>query len=141
MSASEQGWIEMCAPDYLRNIILIMAETGLWPCKQLRPMRKEQVDLTNGSVHLPDSKTSSGIADMPMTAKTHEALGPQMPVLTALQAVSGGRTDLSGSVAAQSYLFADISIRRNTQRPSSNFNSHALAAIPEAARIRVSALW
>ena len=41
-------------------------------------MRKEQVDLENGIVHLPDSKTVNGIADMPMTDRAHQAFASQM---------------------------------------------------------------
>ena len=67
LSASEQVGLEACAPVYLRNIIVIMVEMGLRPYRELTPMRKEQVDLQNGIVHLPDSKTVNGIADMPMT--------------------------------------------------------------------------
>jgi integrase len=41
-------------------------------------MRKEHVDLENRLVHLPDSKTESGIADMPMTERAREAFESQM---------------------------------------------------------------
>jgi len=41
-------------------------------------MRKEQVDLENRLVHLPDSKTESGIADMPMTERAREAFESQI---------------------------------------------------------------
>ena len=47
-----------------------MVEMGLRPYHELIPMRKEQVDLENGIVHLPDSKTVNGIADMPMTGQS-----------------------------------------------------------------------
>ena len=66
------------SPVYLRNIIVIMVEMGLRPYRELIPMRKEQVDLENGIVHLPDSKTVNGIADMPMTARVREAFTLQM---------------------------------------------------------------
>jgi integrase len=36
-------------------------------------MRKDQVDLDNGIVHIPDSKTVNGIADMPMTEPAWQA--------------------------------------------------------------------
>jgi hypothetical protein len=36
------------------------------------------VDLENRLVHLPDSKTESGIADMPMTERAREAFESQM---------------------------------------------------------------
>ena len=62
----------------MRNIIVIMVEMGLRPYRELIPMRKEQVDLQNGIVHLPDSKTVNGIADMPMTDRACEAFALQM---------------------------------------------------------------
>ncbi len=78
LTASEQARLEACAPVYLRNIIVIMVEMGLRPYRELIPMRKEQVDLENGVVHLPDSKTVNGIADMPMTERAREAFAAQM---------------------------------------------------------------
>ena len=78
LSASEQVRLEACAPVYLRNIIVIMVEMGLRPYRELIPMRKQQVDLQNGIVHLPDSKTVNGIADMPMTDRVREAFVSQM---------------------------------------------------------------
>ena len=78
LTASEQARLEACAPVYLRNIIVIMVEMGLRPYRELIPMRKEQVDLENGVVHLPDSKTVNGIADMPMTERAGEAFASQM---------------------------------------------------------------
>ena len=78
LTASEQVRLEARAPAYLRNIIVIMVEMGLRPYRELIPMRKEQVDLENGIVHLPDSKTVNGIADMPMTDRAREAFASQM---------------------------------------------------------------
>jgi len=67
MAASEQERIEFFAPDYLRDAIVILVETGMRPYKELTPMRKDQVDLEQGVAHILDSKTASGIADMPLT--------------------------------------------------------------------------
>ena len=78
LAASEQAWVEACAPAYLGNIIVIMVEMGLRPYRELIPMRKEQVDLERGIVHLPDSKTVNGIADMPMTDRARAAFAAQM---------------------------------------------------------------
>ena len=78
LTASEQVRLEACATPYLRNIIVIMVEMGLRPYRELIPMRKEQVDLENGIVHLPDSKTVNGIADMPMTERAREAFASQI---------------------------------------------------------------
>ena len=78
LTASKQAWLEACAPLYLRNIIAIMVEMGLRPYRELTPMRKQQVDLENGIVHLRDSKTVNGIADMPMTDRARQAFASQM---------------------------------------------------------------
>ena len=78
LTASEQARLEACARVYLRNIIVIMVEMGLRPYRELILMRKQQVDLQNGIVHLPDSKTVNGIADMPMTDRVREAFASQM---------------------------------------------------------------
>ena len=78
MNASEQRRIEAVAPEYLRNIIVIMTEMGLRPYRELLPIRKTNVDLANSLVHIPDSKTTGGIADMPMTAEARAAFIRQM---------------------------------------------------------------
>src|SRR6185312_7855605 len=78
MSASEQQKIEFAAPGYLRNIVIIVSELGLRYKKELLPMKKEQVDLENGIVHIADSKTTTGIGDMPLTNAAREAFRRQM---------------------------------------------------------------
>lgn len=78
MPASEQARIEFVAPDYLQDAIVILVEMGLRPYKELTPVRKEQVDLGNGILHIPDSKTASGVADMPMTELSQEAFRRRM---------------------------------------------------------------
>jgi integrase len=78
MTGSEQARIEFCAPDYLRDAVVILVEMGLRPYKELMPMKKQQVDLENGVVHIPDSKTTSGVADMPMTDLAREAFRRRM---------------------------------------------------------------
>jgi len=65
---SEQQRIESHGPQYLRNIIRIITETGLRVYKELTPMRKNQVDLQNAVVWIPDSKTPNGIAEVPLTS-------------------------------------------------------------------------
>ena len=80
MSWSEQQRIEFHAPDYLCNIIRIITETGLRVYKELMPMRKEQVDLENAVVWIPDSKTPNGIAEMPLTEIAVEAFREQILV-------------------------------------------------------------
>ena len=78
MTATEQAKIEFNAPAYLRNVIVILTEMGLRPFKELMPMKKSQVDLENAVVHIPDSKTPSGIGNMPMTAPARDAFKAQI---------------------------------------------------------------
>ncbi len=66
VSWSEQQRIEFQAPEYLGNIIRI-TETGLRVYKELMPMKKDQVDLENAVIWIPDSKTPNGIAEVPLT--------------------------------------------------------------------------
>ena len=61
---SEQRTIEAHAPEYLRNIVKIITETGLRIYKELIPMKKEQLDLANATVWIPDSKTPNGRASL-----------------------------------------------------------------------------
>ena len=78
MTAAEQAQIEFWAPAYLKNAIRILAEMGLRPFKELMPIKREQVDLENSVVHITDSKTPTGIGDMPMTALAREAFKAQI---------------------------------------------------------------
>jgi integrase len=65
MTWSEQQRIEAAGPQYLCNVIRIITETGLRVYKELACIRKEQVDLKNRTVFIPDSKTVNGIAEVP----------------------------------------------------------------------------
>jgi integrase len=80
MTWSEQQRIEFQAPEYLRNIIQIITETGLRVYKELMPMTKEQVDLENAVVWIPDSKTPNGIAEVPLTDLALEAFREQIGI-------------------------------------------------------------
>jgi integrase len=73
MKATEQERIQFFAPHYLKHVVTIISEMGLRPYKELLTMMKSQVDLDNGVVHIPDSKTPSGVADMPMTELAKQA--------------------------------------------------------------------
>lgn len=77
---SEQQRIKFQAPEYLRNIIQIITETGLRVYKELMPMKKEQVDLENAVVWIPDSKTPNGIAEVPLTELALEAFRDQIRI-------------------------------------------------------------
>ena len=78
MSSSEQQRIEGAAPRHLKNAIRIIAETGLREYKELAPMKKDQIDLGNAVVWIPDSKTPNGIADVPLTNVAVEAFRDQL---------------------------------------------------------------
>lgn len=75
---SEQSKIEEHAPAYLRNVIRIITETGLRVYKELACIKKEQVDLANRMVFIADSKTPTGIAEVPLTDIALEAFKNQM---------------------------------------------------------------
>ena len=78
VSWSEQQRIEAHAPEYLRNIIRIISETGLRVYKELLPMKKEQLDFINKTVWIPDSKTPSGVAELPLTEVAIQAFRSQL---------------------------------------------------------------
>jgi integrase len=80
MAWSEQQRIEFQAPEYLRNIIRIISESGLRVYKELMPVKKEQVDLENAVVWIPDSKTPNGIAEVPLTDLAREAFREQIRI-------------------------------------------------------------
>ena len=77
---SEQERIESHGPEYLRNVVQIITETGLRVYKELAPMKKDLVDLPNAVVWIPDSKTPNGIAEVPLTPLAAEALRRQMAI-------------------------------------------------------------
>lgn len=78
MCWSEQQKIETEAVGYLRNVIRIVAETGLRIYKELTPMKQDQVDLVNKVVWIPDSKTPNGVAEVPLTDIALEAFRDQL---------------------------------------------------------------
>ena len=77
---SEQERIEAHGPEYLRNVVRIITETGLRVYKELAPTRKDQVDLSNAIVWIPDSKTPNGTAEVPMTPLALEAFRRQIAI-------------------------------------------------------------
>jgi integrase len=78
MTWSEQQSIEFHAPQYLKNVIRIITESGLRVYKELASMRKEQIDVANAVVFLPDSKTPNGVAEVPLTEAALEAFKSQI---------------------------------------------------------------
>jgi len=77
---SEQQKIELRAPEYLRNVIRIITETGLRIYKELAPMKKDQLDLENRMVWIPDSKTPNGVAEVPLTEIATSAFRDQLAI-------------------------------------------------------------
>jgi integrase len=77
---SEQLRIEAFAPAYLANVIRIVTETGLRVYKELTPMRKDQVDLVNAVVWIPESKTPNGVAEVPLTEIAVKAFRSQLEI-------------------------------------------------------------
>jgi len=77
---SEQRLIESHATPHLRNAIQIITETGLRVYKELTSMRKDQVDLVNATVWIPDSKTPNGVAEIPLTPLAVEAFKNQLSI-------------------------------------------------------------
>lgn len=80
VSWSEQQRIESHAPQYFVNVIRIITETGLRVYKELAPMRKDQVDLANAVVWIPESKTPNGVAEVPLTEIALEAFRDQLEI-------------------------------------------------------------
>ena len=78
VSWSEQQRIEAQAPSHLRNVVRIVTETGLRIYKELAPMERDQVDLENKVVWIPDSKTPNGVGEVPLTDMAVEAIRDQM---------------------------------------------------------------
>jgi integrase len=77
---SEQQKIEFAAPEYLRNVIRIVTETGLRIYKELTPMKKDQLDLVNRTVWIRDSKTPNGVAEVPLTDIAVAAFTKQLAI-------------------------------------------------------------
>ena len=74
---SEQQKIEFAAPAYMSNVVRIVTETGLRIYKELTPMKKDQLDLENRTVWIPDSKTPNGVAEVPLTEIAVDAFRKQ----------------------------------------------------------------
>jgi integrase len=75
VSWSEQQRIEAQAPSHLRNVVRIVTESGLRIYKELPSMRRDQVDVENKVVWIPDSKTPNGVGEVPLTDLAVEAFG------------------------------------------------------------------
>ncbi len=78
MTWSDQQQIEFQAPLYLKNVVRIITETGLRVYNELLRMKREQVDLDNAVVWIPDSKIPNGITEVPLTSLVSEAFRDQI---------------------------------------------------------------
>jgi integrase len=61
-----------------RNLVRILTETGLRINKELLTMQKDQVDIANATVWIPDSKTENGVAEVPLTPIAVDAFRNQL---------------------------------------------------------------
>ncbi len=77
---SEQQRIESHASECLRNAVRIITETGPRVYKELTPMRKDQVDIQNAVVWIPDYKTPNGVAEVPLSPLAIQAFISQMAI-------------------------------------------------------------
>jgi len=89
----------------LRNVIRIITETGLRVYKELTPIRKDQVDLQNAVVWIPDSKTPNGIAEVPLTSLAIEAFKSQMAISGEGPFLFSERSDSERALDPRSKLF------------------------------------
>jgi integrase len=78
VSWSEQQRIEAAAPSYLRNVVRIYHGDWSSDLQELTPMKKDQVDLENKVVWIPDSKTPNGVAEVPLAEFAVEAFRDQV---------------------------------------------------------------
>jgi integrase len=103
----------------------IITETGLRVYKELTPMKKDQVDLRNAVVWIPDSKTPNGTVEVPLTPLAVEAFRRQM-------AIAGDSpflfpSDLNQSEAPNHFqdgLAQDSSARQSSLFPNLRPSSH-----------------
>lgn len=81
MTWLEQQQIELQAPIYRQNVIRIITETDFRVYKELACMRTDQVDLANKLVFVENSKTPTGVAEVPLTDMVLESFHSQIEVV------------------------------------------------------------
>jgi integrase len=64
--------------EYPVAVIRIITETGFRIYKELIPRKKDQLDLENRTMWIPDSKTPNGVAEVPLTEFAVEAFRSQL---------------------------------------------------------------
>ena len=97
---SEQQLIEFHAPVYLANAIRIITETGLRVYRELAPMRKDQIDLANKIVWVPDSKTANGVAEVPLTDAALQAFEDRIGAAVRRDSRRPGRRRCAGPASS-----------------------------------------
>jgi integrase len=70
---AERKLLPFCSP-LLRDIIVLLRDTGMRPKKELFPMRIENLDWTNRVIFVPDSKTPTGRRYIPMSDRVVDLL-------------------------------------------------------------------
>ena len=70
---AERKLLPFCGP-LLRDIIVLLRDTGMRPKKELFPMRIENLDWNNRVIFVPDSKTPTGRRYIPMSDRVIDLL-------------------------------------------------------------------
>jgi integrase len=70
---AERKILPFCGP-LLRDIIILLRDTGMRPKKELFPMRIENLDCNNRMIFIPDSKTPTGRRYIPMSDRVKDLL-------------------------------------------------------------------
>jgi integrase len=70
---AERRLLSFCGP-LLRDIIILLRDTGMRPKKELFPMRVENLDWNNRVIFVPDSKTPTGRRYIPMSDRVVDLL-------------------------------------------------------------------
>ena len=100
-------------------MIRIITETGLRIYKELVAIKKDQVDLENRMLWIPDSKTPNGVAEVPLTELAVTAFRDQIrlsgdgPYLFPSELGTAGhlttlKTAWRGSAPGESSVFSDL---------------------------------
>jgi integrase len=66
--------LSMAAEQPLKDIIVVMRDTGMRNARELYRMRVENVDFDAGTIFTPDSKTESGRRFIPMSSRVKQIL-------------------------------------------------------------------
>jgi integrase len=70
---AERQLLPFCG-QLLRDIVILLRDTGMRPKKELFPMRIENLDWNNRAIFVPDSKTPTGRRHIPMSNRVLDLL-------------------------------------------------------------------